>query len=268
MNKKWKTFWYRPNRFQINFGDEITPVLFRHYGLNTKRIAYAEADIFATGTILGWGKIKGAIILGSGMDSHAGYRPDVKKNKIYGLRGKNTAELLGIDWRKITIGDPGLLMSRVVPKPASKYEIGIVPNSADWKEAKRLYEKLPVKIICPHRQTILGTNRQTCRVVKDIASCKLVLSSSLHGNIIADTYGIPNVHIRLGKKVSEEKFRDYYSIYHDNRYNSIDGRKLKALKDMTQYVKKAYIPVSPVEMEKIKNKIESMFYKLKSEGES
>ncbi|MCL2038751.1 polysaccharide pyruvyl transferase family protein [Candidatus Saccharibacteria bacterium] len=266
MNKVWKVFWYRPSRFSINFGDEITAVLFEHYNLNAKRVRYNEAELFSTGTILGWQKINKAIILGSGMDSHAKYRPEAKVGGgvvFYGLRGKNTAKLVGVAPKNITLGDPGLMMARVVKKPAAKYRIGVVPNSVDWAAAKKLYGKLPVKMINPSRTLFMGAKRQTRKVVKEIASCEMILSSSLHGNVIADAYGIPNAHITLGKKVSEEKFRDYFSIYSNERYNSENGEELKTVEEMESFVERAYKPVKPKEMERIIDNLEGMLHKVK-----
>jgi hypothetical protein len=50
-------------------------------------------------------------------------------------------------------------------------------------------------------------------VVKAISECKLILSQSLHGLIVADALGIPNVWIEPSSKMigGEFKFHDYFS---------------------------------------------------------
>ena len=52
-------------------------------------------------------------------------------------------------------------------------------------------------------------------VVEKIAKCKTIISSSLHGLIIADSLGIPNVHVVVTDKLLGDgfKFDDYYSSY-------------------------------------------------------
>lgn len=47
-------------------------------------------------------------------------------------------------------------------------------------------------------------------VIDQIAQSKLIISSSLHGVILADAYGVPSVWYRgLGKDI-DFKYRDYY----------------------------------------------------------
>ena len=48
--------------------------------------------------------------------------------------------------------------------------------------------------------------------IDDICSCEAIVSSSLHGIIIADAYEIPNVWISLDENHPDDnfKFKDYY----------------------------------------------------------
>ena len=48
-----------------------------------------------------------------------------------------------------------------------------------------------------------------------LASCECIISSSLHGLIIADSYCVPNKRVILTNRVSGDgfKFHDYYSSF-------------------------------------------------------
>ena len=52
-------------------------------------------------------------------------------------------------------------------------------------------------------------------VVRKIGECELIISSSLHGLIIADSFHVPNLHITLDNKMFGDgyKYRDYYSAF-------------------------------------------------------
>jgi len=100
-------------------------------------------------------------------------------------------------------GDPALLVPEYyAPDVQKKHEVGVVLR---WSEHKRKMdmEKRGVKVIDLLTDNIEG-------VIDDILSCKRIVTTSLHGLIIADAYGIPNAwviaHTGSGK---EYKYWDY-----------------------------------------------------------
>lgn len=114
----------------------------------------------------------------------------------------------------IPLGDGGLLVDRWIgTTPAKKYRIGIIPHFKEVgspliQKLKELYDD----------STIIDLGKKPIEVVKEIASCETILSSSLHGLIVADSFHIPNMHILLypfGEKMLGDgfKFADYYSSY-------------------------------------------------------
>ena len=63
-------------------------------------------------------------------------------------------------------------------------------------------------------------------IFQQINNCKCILSSSLHGLIFADSYGIPNIHILFSDTIGggEYKFKDYYSVFSVPYQQPIDLR--------------------------------------------
>jgi len=120
--------------------------------------------------------------------------------------------------KKVPLGDPGLLANLIYePTRTLNNKIGIVAHFFD-RDAPIIK-----KINEDPRFVVINPLDLPEKVVKKITGCKMILSSSLHGLIIADSFGIPNYHIQLSDRVTggEYKFRDYYSGI-DKKYNKID----------------------------------------------
>ena len=134
-----------------------------------------------------------------------------KPHKIHAVRGKLSQIKLqqhGLVAPQI-VGDPALLLP-LFYKPKNdltRTKVGIIPHIHEkyepFFEAASRWDN--VKII-----DITGGIEE---VVDDITSCDLILSSSLHGIICADAFGIPSRWIEASNKVRGDgfKFRDYFS---------------------------------------------------------
>ena len=88
-------------------------------------------------------------------------------------------------------GDPVLLMPKIYnPLQSIKYDLGIIPHHIDENNINLLRiinnSKIKVKIIS------LVTYPNWKSVIDDICECNFIVSSSLHGLILADAYNIPN----------------------------------------------------------------------------
>jgi pyruvyltransferase len=104
-----------------------------------------------------------------------------------------------------TIGDPGyLLPSSFDPPVPVTNDIGVVlhyvDQSADLIDAIKREGLLFIDILQPVEQ-----------VVTSIKGCGTIFSSSLHGMIAADAYGIPTAWIEVGENLhgGHYKFHDY-----------------------------------------------------------
>lgn len=63
-----------------------------------------------------------------------------------------------------------------------------------------------------------------CDVIEDIVSCEYILSTSLHGIIVAHTYGVKALWIKKGNIQTDGiKFDDYFSSVQIDRYSPIEN---------------------------------------------
>jgi len=154
------------------------------------------------------------LVWGTGMIDQGSIRN--KPKRVFAVRGPLTRHELisrGIEC-PIVYGDPALLIQKVHKLPTNQtYEWGIIPHYIEYEDPislqniKRL-ESLGCKII-----NICQSNSD---FLEDLSQVKKVLSSSLHGLIVADAYGIPNARINFSNRLigSHFKFVDYSMSVH------------------------------------------------------
>lgn len=191
-------YWWKG---KANFGDLLTPLLLARFADTTVRWAPgASADMLVVGSILeaapaGWrGVVAGAGRLKEHSALHLG------DAHIVGLRGPLSARGLKGDF---ALGDPGLLADELVVVD-KEFNLGIVPHWSDTTLEKRFGQYSP-KIIRPEGDPL--------QVIADIGRCRKIVSSSLHGLVVADAFGIPRRTeldgANLAKEGNDFKFRDH-----------------------------------------------------------
>ncbi len=139
-------------------------------------------------------------------------RPRTSRFHYHAVRGRYSAGLIkALDLE--VCGDPGLLVDVLWPEikntPRS-CTVGIVPHYEDRADSRvaAMADRLG-------HSTIIDVFGEVKDVLRQIAGCDCVLSSSLHGLVVADAFGVPNAWIKLSDKVrgNDFKFRDYYSVF-------------------------------------------------------
>lgn len=106
-------------------------------------------------------------------------------------------------------GDPGILMPLIYkPDVTKEHDYAIIPQYVTEEEIR---EQHPDDFIIS-----MNTNDYK-KVISDIISCKKVVSSSLHGVILAEAYGVPAVWYRGLMEEIDFKYLDYYAS--TGRYN-------------------------------------------------
>lgn len=126
------------------------------------------------------------------------------------LSKKRIEQILGkqID---CTLGDAGLLAADLLKeKTTKKYRLGIIPHQREIgeKEWDHLHDTVSDSIL-------LDVTADPMETLKRMAACECIVSSSLHGLIIADSFGIPNRRVVLTDRLAGDgfKFDDYYSAF-------------------------------------------------------
>ncbi|WP_169578128.1 polysaccharide pyruvyl transferase family protein [Salinimicrobium xinjiangense] len=164
----------------------------------------AESETVLTGSILGNFKREfSGYLLGAGFISE---RYDRQRNqwKIKIIRGPLSGKRCDAP-PEVLYADPGILASKIYPcQEKKKFKLGIVPHKRDIDFIKNLSCVAEIKIIDPRDHPF--------KVAKQIKQCHFIASSSLHGLIFADSFRIPNIHLRFGDRPVGGlfKFKDYY----------------------------------------------------------
>lgn len=221
-NHPLRAYWWRGGPRHGNFGDLLTPVLLEHLsGRPVEHTSPHTADIVAIGSVLepsfwapgSWNGFAGFIWGAGRMGGQE--LIEMPSARVAAVRGAWTLRNLGCRNKDaVCLGDPGLLACLLAEKKRSRYKLGVVPH---WSE---LLNPAVSAIAALSPEILLIDPCGSARgVLENICRCQHILSSSLHGLIVADSLGIPNAWLRLNlghedrRGMPEFKYRDYYSIF-------------------------------------------------------
>lgn len=220
--------------YGINFGDELTKDIIQK--LFNKKVEVhnkidTKFDLLGVGSLIHFFNdvVNYKIyVWGSGLiDENVN---TINDNFIFkACRGKNTRAMLAEKYHEIPLGDPGLLCNLIYTSKVKKTDkIGVIPHYRD--ERSNFLNNVIKKH--PEIFKIISVSQAPEKVADDIKSCKLILSSSLHGLIVSDSFGVPNIHLKLSDNLEsqnhlrggEYKFRDYYTAI-GKKYKNFDPRE-------------------------------------------
>lgn len=165
-----------------NFGDQIGSLLLKRFShLSSELVKPYEAELIIVGSILehipeNWSGVAAGV-----GKLHEDTKVHLSNSRILALRGPLTAQGVKGDF---VLGDPGLLADELVPQVEKIYDLGIIPHWTDKTlELDPRFTKYNPKII--------RVSDDPLKVITEIGQCKRIISSSLHGIILADAFNIP-----------------------------------------------------------------------------
>jgi len=138
-------------------------------------------------------------------------RKNVEFVAVRGMLTKNEIEKITNKKINPVLGDGGILASQLLSSvPEKKYKIGLIPHFREFDSIKVEWIKKAYPGI-----HIIDLKKEPVSVVREIGECEVIISSSLHGLIVADSFNIPNVRIFMSDAPlgTGFKFDDYYSAY-------------------------------------------------------
>lgn len=220
---------------QENYGDILSSQIVRW--VSGKRVVFFNAPrkrkkwfkkpyLMAIGSIMSHTQPK-AKVWGSGIIS----RKDLFSNaSFYAVRGplsrKRILEL-GYECPEV-YGDPAILLPKYY-RPAIKkiYKYGFIPHYVDQQIVDEWYgNEDHVNVLnLIHDDVLFTTDR--------ILECERIISSSLHGVIVAQAYGIQAIWVQFSNKLSGDnvKYEDYFLSVGIKPYQPIFVDKKRSLKE-------------------------------------
>jgi pyruvyltransferase len=208
-------YWFKKNRSLNwlkgqNFGDYLSLVIVgeinRCLNLNiVKKSKKSKKRLLAVGSVLHYAQ-NGDVIWGSGVNGkvdpelHQFSELDVRM-----VRGPLTKEFLEKRGLKVDniFGDPVLLLPTLFPelkRHPQKGKIIVLPNLNELKTCSR-YDLSKFRLISPFMYWK--------KVVQEILSSELVLTTSLHGLVVSEAFGVPVRFVMPTGGETTFKYQDY-----------------------------------------------------------
>jgi pyruvyltransferase len=211
MNVKNLYYWRKKlpfvNIYRDNFGDYLSRVVVEHV-LKTEGIKNMRAhnSFSAIGSILH--KMEPySTIWGSGVNGKIELTQEIKKNiktlDFRAVRGRGTLRVisdLGLDTSGIAMGDPALLLKDLL----TGFDFLPISNKISWlpnlNDKNRSYQS---------GLNYINPLWDWQRVLKEILTSERLITSSLHGLILAETYGVECRCVLPQKSETVFKYNDY-----------------------------------------------------------
>jgi len=198
-----------------NIGDAVNPYLLE--SVAGRQVVSARSTelsyLLAVGSLL-QNSTRQSFIWGTGLIQAGVGIGDPDPKRVLAIRGKLTyAELVrhGVAVGDVPLGDPGVLVPRLLFRSISvqpRFELGLVPYVFDRDHPffAAAAEDPGVKVldVCGPVEVFFA----------ELASCRAIASSSLHGLVFGEALGLPTAWLKVSDRVvgGEFKFADWFSL--------------------------------------------------------
>lgn len=201
----------------VNLGDALGPVIVAVLsGMPVRHVPFKSRDtrLCSIGTIVHKMRSGTVHVWGTGVDARRNAMtpepadfcvPPETEFAVHAVRGPHSREAFGRAGVKAPsiYGDPAWFLPRLMPAPCEKkFELGVVLHVSELVERHPLSGPPPefrryhvpdelaasVKVIATYHDPTLPALRSK---LNEILACKRIVSTSFHGMMLADTYGIP-----------------------------------------------------------------------------
>lgn len=180
---------------KYNVGDTLSQPILEHFLGPIRQVGGSfRPKLVAIGSVMSK-VMEGDIVWGTGCMHE---KPVMRKAKFLAVRGPLTRALIRGSEVPEVYGDPALLLPLIYKPDIQKTKkIGYIPHYVDKPS---FHPNKIIDVALPWKQ-----------FVDRVLECEYIISSSLHGLIIAEAYGIPAEWAEYSNKVIGNgfKFRDY-----------------------------------------------------------
>lgn len=237
-----------------NWGDDLNHYMLRE--LSRKPVVITNETLLARhfvqnyvviGSVIEMLVNKRSVIWGAGL-MHEHSRLSLPVADYRSVRGPLTQialrEHYKIDCPEI-YGDPALLLPLLYhPTKKKKYCVGIIPHYADLTACDKL--QFPSEA---HRIAIRNYGNWH-DFIDEILECETIISSSLHGLIVAEAYGIPSQWIEFDSDNHRDNFKyhDFYASIgkHQHPIMITEGMSINQLQALSAGWKEGTLNLTPL----------------------
>ena len=205
-----------------NLGDTLGPVIYKwmldQHGIKPDLVTKKTYHLYTCGSLVGVGYFN-ATIWGSGAHIVPNiksllYLNGIRKYDIRAVRGPVTRRILldcGYDCPEV-YGDPAIIMPLIYNTDTieKKYDVSVVLHYY-------LKNSVEYQIDGCHYIDIETSNYK--KFIDEVKASKLIISSSLHGIILAEAYGVPAIFLNTGGYVDRALMKYYDWYFSTNRWN-------------------------------------------------
>lgn len=191
-----------------NFGDDLNEPFFSQVFPQYK-VAMPGKTLLGIGTLLNnvHGPIRESVIFGSGYGYGSSIDVDWGTTRVLGVRGPLTAKALGLDPDEHVIGDPAIYVAKMPKMLGGASQAGA---SAVVAIHHRTAEMWDLRKLATDKWHFLDPGDVSVEnYIATIRDAPLVLTESLHGAIIAATFGVPFVPVSIRSPLESTKWADF-----------------------------------------------------------